>query len=141
MVQHKSLLQKSPTREVSFTLNSINWKLSPNSEIVNPQIENTLTAPNLLEQNNPSVVMATPFFHTLRGNNLPYVMIPDHNSQPKLNAQKVFGRNSVVLCITLYIYHCEVSRDDPMRKFTENCTLYLWENSSSHQYVETYDSI
>ena len=56
---------------------------SPISESVNHQTKNTLAASNLPEQNNPPVAMDTPHPCTLRGKNLPGVIIPDHILQPK----------------------------------------------------------
>ena len=80
----------------------------------NTQTYNTLTSPKLPEHNNPPVVMADTHPVTLRGNNFPEAIITDHNVQPKFKAQAGFMRNSVVLCPSLYIYHDEVSWDDPI---------------------------
>ena len=75
-------------------------------------MENTLTAPNLTEQNKYPVVMATPHPRTVYVNDPPWLIFIYHNVQPKLKAQKGLVRNSVVFCISLYIYHYEVSRNE-----------------------------
>ena len=67
--------------------------------------------------------MATPHPSTLRVNNFPELIIPDHNVQPKLKAQAGFVRNSLVLCPSLYLYHDEVRRYDLMEVFTEKLDL------------------
>ena len=62
---------------------------------------------------------------TLRGNEFPDIIFPYHNVQPKLKAQAVFVRKSVVLCPILYIYHDEMRRDYLMEYLTEtvgHCT-------------------
>ena len=60
-------------------------------------MENTFTAQNLPQQNNPPVAMSTPHHCTLRGNNLQDVIIPDHKVQTKLKSQRGFVINSVLL--------------------------------------------
>ena len=58
----------------------------------------------------------------------PGVIIPYHNVQPKLKAQAGFGRNSMVLCPRLYIYHDEGIRYYLMEEFTGNfgpCTYVI----------------
>ena len=109
MIQHKIFLTPPPPPEQTLPPS-----LTPISESVNPQTENTLTAPNLPEQNNPPVVVATKYPRILRGKNLPEVIIPDHNFQHKLKAQVGFVRKSVLLCPSLYLYHDEVRRDGLM---------------------------
>ena len=58
--------------------------------------------------------MATTNPCTLRGNNIPEVIITDHNVQPKLKAQAGFVGKSVVLCPSLYVYHNKLRRHDLM---------------------------
>ena len=91
---------------------------SPISESVNNQTEDTLIAPNLPEQNNSPVVMVTPHPCTLRGEQLPEVIVPDHNVQPKLKSQAGFVRNNAVLCHSIYLYHNEGGVYEPMEGFT-----------------------
>ena len=86
--------------------------LSTISKSVNPQTENILTAQNLLEQNNPPVVMDIPHPCTLRGKKSPELIITDNNVQPKLKTQAGFVRKIVVLCPFLYLYRDEVRRYD-----------------------------
>ena len=104
-VQNPPSAQKFPPLLCKFVSHLIKCK-SPNI--------NTLTSPNLSEHNNTPVVMANTHPNTLRVNQLPEVIIPDHNVQTKLNTQAGFLINILVLCPILYIYHDEVSRDDLM---------------------------
>ena len=100
--------------------------LYPISYYVNPQTDNNLTAPNLPEHNNPPVVMAAPHPCTLIGKKFPEVIIPDHNSQPKLKSETGFLRKSVVFFPILYLYRDKVSRDDLMEEFTETFGPYTY---------------
>ena len=88
--------------------------MSPISESLNHQTENTLTAPNIPEHNDPPIVMASTHPRNLIGNKCPEVVITDHNVQPKLKSQAGFVRNSVLLCPRIYLNHNEVKRDDLM---------------------------
>ena len=54
--------------------------------------------------------MASPNSLTLRGNQLPEVIIIDHNARPKLKSHTGFMKMSVVLCPSLYTYHGEVGK-------------------------------
>ena len=100
--------------------------LSPTSESVKNQTYNTLTETNLPEQNSPSVVRDIPHPHALISKNLPGVIIPDHNVQPKLKSQEGLTKNSVVLCPRIYIYHDELRRHDLMEESMENIGPYTY---------------
>ena len=119
MIQHKSFPHKPPHQKKLFhtQLHQLGICLLYQN-FKTPQTYNTLTTPNLTENNNPPVVMATPHTRTSRGNNLTEVIIPDQNVQPKLKAQAGFVRKSVVLCPRLYLYHDEVRRYELMEQFT-----------------------
>ena len=56
--------------------------------------------------------MYNPHPSNLRVNQLPEVIITDHNITPKFKAQSNFVRNIVVFCINLYPYHGEVNIDE-----------------------------
>ena len=88
--------------------------MSPISESVDPKTYNTLTASSIPEKSNTVVVMANPHRCTLRGNNFPYLTIPDHKVQSKLSTQAGFVRNIVAFFPRLYIHHDEVRIDDLM---------------------------
>ena len=70
--------------------------------------------------------MDTPYPSALIQNNLPDVIIPDHNVQPKFKAQASFVIKSEVLCYSLYLYHDEVRSDDLMKEFTIVFGMYTY---------------
>ena len=70
------------------------------------------------EQNNPPVVMDTPYNCNLRGNNLPEEIITNHNIKYKLKVQVGFVIKIVVLCTSLYLYSDKVRIDDMMEEST-----------------------
>ena len=115
MIQHKSFPHKPPHQQKLFhtQLHQLGICL-PYQNLKNPQTYNTLTTPNLTENNNLPVVMATPHPQNLRVKKLSEVIITDNNAQPKLKTQTGFAINSVVLCPSLYLYNGGLRRDDLM---------------------------
>ena len=94
---------------------------------VNIQTENILTAPNIPEQKNPPVLVATPHPCNFILNKLLGVIIPDHNAQPKLKTRSGFVRNSVSLCPSLYIYHDGFRIDELIKYFTKIIAPFTYE--------------